>query len=78
MKLNEHLSQLLLAMIMGIISLGVSYMRDMAKEIQTISSTVSESRAESGLKFNNLYDIVKDHEGRIRIIEKHTKHTQGE
>jgi hypothetical protein len=75
MKINEHLIQLLLSAIIGIASLGVSYMRDMSKEIQTISAAVLESRAESAIKFGQLTEIVKDHEARLRAQEIRT-HTR--
>lgn len=67
---REHVNQLLLAGIMGVSSIGVSYIRDLSKEVQHISAVVLESRTEANIKFKQITESLGDHETRIRQVEK--------
>jgi hypothetical protein len=63
-----NVNHLLLAFIVGVISLFVKYISDIAKSIQAMSLSVQELN----IRMGQITDILKDHEFRIREIE-HTK-----
>lgn len=71
---NEHIVQLLLAGIMGVVSMGVSHIKDLTKQVQTIAVVLNETRAENSIRFNQNDNILRDHESRLRYIE--SKNTQ--
>lgn len=64
-KLGENVNHLILVMIIGVVSLAVSYIGDMAKSMQMISLSVQELNVKMGLVSEN----VRDHESRLRSIE---------
>jgi hypothetical protein len=65
-KLGENLNHLLLALIIGIASFGVSYVGDIAKSTQTVAVSVQELN----IRMAQVTEITKDHEGRLREVEK--------
>lgn len=66
---NEHIIQLLLAGIMGVVSMGVSHIQDLTKQVQTIAVVLNETRAENSVRFNQHDFILRDHEARVRTLE---------
>lgn len=66
MNLEKHISQLLLALIIGVVSLGVSFIGDMSRNMQQIAVSVHELNARMG----QVSDTMKDHEDRLREVEK--------
>jgi hypothetical protein len=65
-KIISSLNQLLLAAVIGVVSLGVSFIADMSRNIQAMASSVQELN----VRMAQISDIAKDHEIRIRQIEK--------
>jgi hypothetical protein len=65
-KIISSLNQLLLAAVIGVVSLGVSFIADMSRNIQAMASSVQELN----VRMAQISDIAKDHEVRIRQIEK--------
>lgn len=66
---NEHIVQLLLAGIMGVVSMGVGHIKDLTRQVQTIAVVLNETRAENSIRFNHNDNILRDHESRLRYIE---------
>lgn len=66
---NEHIVQLLLAGIMGIISMGVSHIQDLTKQVHKIGVVLNETKVESMLRFSQQDVTLRDHEQRIRVME---------
>lgn len=66
---NEHIVQLLLAAIVGVASMGVAKLDEVAKKIQVIEIVMTESRAENAMRFNHHSGILQDHENRVRLLE---------
>lgn len=64
-KIIHSLNQLLLAAVIGVVSLGVSFIADMSRNIQAMASSVQELN----VRMAQISDIAKDHELRIRNIE---------
>ena len=64
-KIIHSLNQLLLAAVIGVVSLGVSFIADMSRNIQAMASSVQELN----VRMAQISDIAKDHELRIRTIE---------
>lgn len=64
-KIGENINHLILVMIVGVVSLAVSYIGDMAKSMQLISLSVQELNVKMGL----VSESVRDHESRLRSIE---------
>lgn len=65
----------MLALIVGVITIGVSYVGEMSKNVQNMSVAIVQlngSINQLNSKMSDVYDTVKDHESRLRSIE-HTK-----
>lgn len=58
----------MLALIIGVASLGVSFIGDMSKNIQNMAASVEQLN----IRMATVSDTMKDHELRIRDIEKTT------
>ena len=56
----------MIALIIGIVSIGVSFIGEMSKNIQAISGNIQELST----KLGQINEVMKDHEVRIRDIEK--------
>lgn len=68
-KYSGIIQQLLLAAIIGVVSVGVSFVGDLSKNIKVMSVSVQELN----VKMGQVFDMIKDHEVRLRSIET-TKH----
>lgn len=66
---NEHIVQLLLAGIMGVVSMGVSHIQDLTKQVHKIGVVLNETKVESMLRFSQQDVTLRDHEQRIRVME---------
>lgn len=66
MDLTKNVNHLLLALIVGIVSLGVSFIGDMAKNIQDMAISIQELN----MKMGQVSDTMRDHELRLRNIEQ--------
>lgn len=62
-------SQLLLTAIIGVVSIGVSFVGDLSRNIQVMSISVQELN----VKMGQIASVIADHEARIRTIEQ-SKH----
>lgn len=62
-------SQLLLTAIIGVVSIGVSFIGDLSRNIQVMSISVQELN----VKMGQIASAIADHEARIRTIEQ-SKH----
>ena len=67
-KLHENINHLMLALIIGVASLGVSFIGDMSKNLQSMAASVEQLN----IRMAAVSDTMKDHEVRIRDIEKNT------
>jgi len=67
-QLHENVNHLMLALIVGIASLGVSFIGDMSSNLQAMAVSVHELNARMG----DISETTKDHETRIRGIERET------
>jgi methyl-accepting chemotaxis protein len=67
MDLHKNLNHLLLAAVIGVVSLGVSFIGDMSRNLQNMAQSIHELNSRMG----QVSDTMKDHEFRIREIEKH-------
>jgi hypothetical protein len=65
-QLHENINHLMLVLVIGIVSLGVSFIGDMSKNLQAMAGTIQELST----KLGQINEIMKDHELRIRDIEK--------
>lgn len=65
-QLHENINHLMIALVIGIVSIGVSFIGEMSKNIQTISGNIQELST----KLGQINEVMKDHEARIRDIEK--------
>lgn len=68
-KLHENINHLMLVMIIGVVSLGVSFIGEMSKNIQAMAGSIQELNAKMG----QVSDTMRDHEGRLRHLEKSIK-----
>ena len=68
-KLGENINHLVLVMIIGVVSIAVSKMDNMAQSLQTISMSVQELNVKMGWAI----DAIKDHELRLRDMEAANK-----
>ena len=66
MELHKNLNHLLLAMIIGVVSLGVSFIGDMSRNMQQMAQSVHELNTRMG----QVSDTMKDHEQRLRYVEQ--------
>lgn len=67
-QLHENVNHLMLALIVGIASLGVSFIGEMSNNLQAMAISVHELNAKMGA----ISETARDHETRIRNIEKET------
>jgi hypothetical protein len=65
-QLHENINHLMLVLVIGIVSLGVSFIGDMSKNLQNMAGTIQELST----KLGQINEVMKDHELRIRDIEK--------
>jgi uncharacterized membrane protein YoaK (UPF0700 family) len=65
-QLHDNINHLMLVLVIGIVSLGVSFIGDMSKNLQNMTGTIQELST----KLGQINEIMKDHELRIRDIEK--------
>jgi len=65
-KYSGIVQQLLLAAIIGVVSIGVGFVGDLSSNIQIMSVSVQELNVKMGLVF----DLIQDHEVRLRHVEK--------
>jgi hypothetical protein len=68
-KLGENINHLVLVMIVGVTSIAVSYIGDIAKSMQLMALSIQELNVKMGLVSEN----VRDHESRIRFMEQANK-----
>jgi len=68
-KLGENINHLVLVMIIGVVSLAVTKMDNIAQSLQVISMSVQELNVKVGWTIDGL----KDHELRLREIETANK-----
>lgn len=64
--MHDNINHLMLALVIGIVSLGVSFIGDMSKNLQNMAGTIQELST----KLGQINEVMKDHEIRIREIEK--------
>lgn len=69
-EFHKNINHLLLAGIIGTISIGVTYAQKIASKVEIISEAMVESKATNQLRFAQIFETLTDHEGRIRICEK--------
>lgn len=67
MNLLKNIDHLMLAAIVGVVSLGVSFIGDMARNIQQMATSIQELN----VRMSDVSDRIRDHEDRIRSVEKH-------
>lgn len=65
-QLHENINHLMIALVIGIVSIGVSFIGEMSKNIQAMSGSIQELST----KLGQINEVMKDHEVRIREIEK--------
>jgi hypothetical protein len=65
-QLHENINHLMIALIIGIVSIGVSFIGEMSKNIQAMSGNIQELST----KLGQINEVMKDHEIRIRDIER--------
>lgn len=73
MKLNESINQLLMALIIGVVSLGVSFMGDLSKNVQSMTLSLESCKAsiqELNYKIGQVFSMASDHEARLRELER--------
>jgi hypothetical protein len=78
MKLNESINQLLLALIIGVVSLGVSHVSDLSKSVQSMTLSLESCKAsiqELNYKIGQVFSMASDHEARLRELERN-KHKE--
>ena len=64
-KLGENINHLVLVMIVGVTSIAVSYIGDIAKSMQLMALSIQELN----VKMGSVSESVRDHESRLRSIE---------
>lgn len=70
MELHKNLNHLLLAGVIGVISIGLSYVQKISDRVMIISEAMIESKATNAVRFSQITEILSDHETRIRDVEK--------
>lgn len=68
-KNSKMIEQVMLAAIIGVASIGVSFIGEMSQTIQTMSISVQELN----VKVSGAFDSLKDHELRLRTIESNKR-----
>lgn len=64
-KYSGLVQQVLLTTVIGVVSIGVGFVGDLSKSVQSLSISVQELN----IKMGQVYDMIKDHEVRLRHIE---------
>lgn len=64
-RLSESINQLMLALIVGVATIAVSYVSDISRNLQIMATSVEQLN----LKMSQVYDTVRDHETRLRSME---------
>lgn len=72
-KLHENVNHLMLALIIGVVSLGVSFIGDMSKNLQSMAASVEQLKT----GFSVVSETMRDHEIRLRLVEKREKKAGG-
>lgn len=70
---HDNINHLLIALVIAIVSVGVSFIGDMSKNIQTMAVNIQELST----KLGQINEVMKDHETRIRVIETAKKKQGG-
>ena len=65
-KLHDNINHLMLALIIGVCSLGVSFIGDMSKNIQNMAASIEQLN----VKMGQVNETMRDHEFRLRDLEK--------
>lgn len=65
-KNSKIIEQLMLAAIISVASIGVSFIGDMNKSVENMATSVQELN----IKMGQLAVVISDHETRIRSMEK--------
>jgi methyl-accepting chemotaxis protein len=65
-KLHENINHLMLALIIGVASLGVSFIGDMSKNISNMAASIEQLNTKMG----QVSETMRDHEFRLRDLEK--------
>lgn len=76
MKFTDSINQLLLALIIGVVSLGVSHVSDLSKSVQSMTLSLESCKAsiqELNYKIGQVFSMASDHEARLRELEKNRK-----
>ncbi len=76
MKFTDSINQLLLALIIGVVSLGVSHVSDLSKSVQSMTLSLESCKAsiqELNYKIGQVFSMASDHEARLRELEKTRK-----
>lgn len=66
---HDNINHLLIALVIAIVSIGVSFIGDMSKNIQAMAVNIQELST----KLGQINEVMKDHEVRIRVIEDRKK-----
>ena len=69
-EFHKNVNHLMLAGIIGAMSIGLNYAQKIASKVEIISEAVIESKATNQLRFAQIFETLTDHEGRIRVCEK--------
>lgn len=72
MDLHKSLNHLLLALVIGVVSLGVSFIGEMSKNTQQMAASIQELNVRMG----QVSDTMRDHEFRLREVEKTHKYRE--
>lgn len=70
---HEHIIQAMGAIIICIISYVGSQFQDLNKQVQNLIVVTTESKSENRMQFGQHTDILRDHENRIRLVERKFK-----
>lgn len=62
---HKLIQQLLLTATVAVCGLGVTFIREMSGNLQSLTWSVQELNA----KMSQVYDVMKDHEQRLRVVE---------
>lgn len=68
-KNSKIIEQLMLAAIIGVASIGVSFIGEMKRSVENMATSVQELN----IKIGQITLVISDHEARIRTIER-SKH----
>lgn len=68
-KNSKIIEQLMLAAIIGVASIGVSFIGDMNKSVENMAKSVQELN----IKIGQITLVISDHEVRLRSIESNKR-----